>query len=96
MKTAIAILLLLFFASPVFAQQADVAETYADIGIPAPEEGMGQPSGFHGIAGHYRLSDSWSLLGGLFETRYGNGIVDSPIVTLRYQTLMFFGAGWRF
>jgi outer membrane protein len=270
MKTSIAIMLFLIFTSPVFAQQADVAETYTDTGIPAPEEGMGQPSGFHGVlgagfftakrifgdnhllinvgpvilmryediaywsligggvwlaqtadhslrfgagarthagwvpgidpyragmadrkgsvdgylnavwktslatfgvhyyhdildgnlgdtasiriskkvdmgndlwlipsigaewqsgarvdyyygvrpeealpsrpvytgtstlnanlgvAGHYRLSDSWSLLGGLFETRYGNGIVDSPIVTRRYQTLMFFGAGWMF
>jgi hypothetical protein len=23
-------------------------------------------------------------------------LIDSPIVTLRYQTLIFFGAGWRF
>jgi MipA family protein len=49
-----------------------------------------------GLAGAYRLSRSWSLLGGLFTTRYGSGIVDSPIVTRRYSTLVFAGAGWRF
>ncbi len=49
-----------------------------------------------GVAGLYNLSHSWSLLGGLFENRYGAGIVDSPIVTLRYQLLIYFGAGWRF
>ena len=49
-----------------------------------------------GVAGLYHLSHSWSLLGGIYETQYGDGIVDSPIVTMRYQTLMFFGAGWRF
>jgi MipA family protein len=49
-----------------------------------------------GVAGLYSLSHSWSLLGGIFETRFGNGIVNSPIVTRRYQTLIFFGAGWRF
>lgn len=49
-----------------------------------------------GLAGFYRLSHSWSLLGGVFTTRYGNGIVDSPIVTRRYSTLVFLGAGWRF
>jgi len=49
-----------------------------------------------GIAGNYRLSHSWSLLGGVFETRYGNSIVESPIVTRRYQTLLYLGAGWRF
>jgi len=49
-----------------------------------------------GVAGLYDLSHSWSLLGGLFVTRYGDGIVDSPIVTLRYQPLIYLGAGWRF
>lgn len=49
-----------------------------------------------GVAGLYHLSHSWSLLGGFFVTRYGNGIVDSPIVTMRYQPLIYFGAGWRF
>lgn len=49
-----------------------------------------------GVAGLYNLSHSWSLLGGLFVTRYGDGIVDSPIVTLRYQPLIYFGAGLRF
>ncbi len=49
-----------------------------------------------GLAGAYRLSRSWSLLGGVFTTRYGSGIVDSPIVTRRYSTLVYGGAGWRF
>jgi len=49
-----------------------------------------------GVTGGYRLSRSWSLLGGVFTTRYGNGIVDSPIVERRYATAVFFGAGWRF
>jgi outer membrane protein len=49
-----------------------------------------------GLAGSYRLSRAWSLLGGVFTTRYGNGIVDSPIVTRRYSTLVYAGAGWRF
>jgi outer membrane protein len=49
-----------------------------------------------GMAGGYRLSPSWSLLGGVFTTRFGNGIVDSPIVSRRWSTLVFFGAGWRF
>lgn len=49
-----------------------------------------------GLAGSYWLSHSWSLLGGIFTTRYGDSIVDSPIVTRRYSTLVFLGAGWRF
>ncbi len=49
-----------------------------------------------GLTGLYRLSGSWALLGGIFMTRYGDAIVDSPIVTRRYATLVFGGAGWRF
>lgn len=49
-----------------------------------------------GLAAGYRLSQSWSLLGGVFTTRFGNNIVDSPIVSRRWSTLVFFGAGWRF
>lgn len=49
-----------------------------------------------GYAGIYRLSHSWSLLGGFFTTHYGSGIVNSPIVTRSYANLSFFGAGWRF
>ena len=49
-----------------------------------------------GLAGLYRLSRSWSLIGGVFETRYGDSIAESPIVTMRYQTLYFLGAGWTF
>ncbi len=49
-----------------------------------------------GLAGLYPLSHSWSLLGGAFATRFGRGIVDSPIVTRRYSTFVFAGAGWRF
>ncbi len=49
-----------------------------------------------GMAGRFRLPRSWSLLGGVFTTRFGNGIVDSPVVTRRYSTLVYFGAGWMF
>ena len=49
-----------------------------------------------GIAGLYRLSSSWSLLGGAFMTRYDKSIFDSPIVTRRYAAVLFLGAGWRF
>lgn len=49
-----------------------------------------------GVTGGYRLTRSWSLLGGCFRTRYGNAIVDSPIVERRYATTVFFGIGWRF
>jgi outer membrane protein len=49
-----------------------------------------------GLAGSYLLPHSWSLLGGVITTRFGSGIVDSPIVTRRYSTLVYFGAGWRF
>jgi outer membrane protein len=49
-----------------------------------------------GVGGAYLLPDSWSLLGGVFATRFGDGIVDSPIVARRYAALVYFGAGWRF
>jgi MipA family protein len=49
-----------------------------------------------GLAGAFRLHQSWSLLGGVFTTRLGNGIADSPIVTRRYSTMAYGGAGWRF
>jgi outer membrane protein len=49
-----------------------------------------------GLAGAFLLPRSWSLLGGVFTTRYGDGIVDSPIVTRRYATMVYFGAGWKF
>jgi outer membrane protein len=49
-----------------------------------------------GLAGTFSLPHSCSLLGGVFTTRFGDGIVDSPIVTRRYSTLVYFGAGWRF
>jgi outer membrane protein len=49
-----------------------------------------------GIAGAYRLSHSWALLGGIFTTRYGDGVEDSPIVVRRYSTHVYAGAGWRF
>ena len=48
-----------------------------------------------GLAGVYYLQH-WNLLGGVFMTNYGNGIVDSPIVTRRYKTLVHLGAGWSF
>ncbi len=49
-----------------------------------------------GLAGSCRLSPSWSLLGGVFLTRFGSGIVESPIVTRRWSTLVYAGVGWRF
>ncbi len=49
-----------------------------------------------GLAAGYRLSQSWMLMGGVFLTRYGSGIVDSPIVARRYATTVYAGAGWRF
>ena len=49
-----------------------------------------------GLAGSYRLPHTWSLLGGVFMTRFGDGIVDSPIVTRRFSTVVYGGAGWRF
>ena len=49
-----------------------------------------------GLAGAYRLQHSWLLLGGVFATRFGNGLADSPIVTRRYSTLFYAGAGWMF
>lgn len=42
MKTSIALVLFLLFTSPVFAQQADVAETYTDAGM---EERKGTADG---------------------------------------------------
>lgn len=49
-----------------------------------------------GLGWVFRLPHSWSLLGGVFTTRYGDGIVDSPIVTRRWSTMVYFGAGWMF
>lgn len=49
-----------------------------------------------GVAGAYRVSRSWSFLGGLYSTHLGGGIEDSPIVTNRSSTLVYFGAGWIF
>jgi outer membrane protein len=49
-----------------------------------------------GIAGSYRVSRSWSLLAGLYGTRFGSGIADSPIVPRSFTTLAYFGAGWLF
>jgi MipA family protein len=48
-----------------------------------------------GIAGVYYLQH-WNILGGVFMTSYGNGIVDSPIVTRNFSTLVYVGAGWSF
>lgn len=49
-----------------------------------------------GLGGAYRINRSWSLLGGLYTTRFGSGIEDSPIVKDRVSTLVYFGAGWIF
>jgi outer membrane protein len=49
-----------------------------------------------GVAGAIRISPSWSLLGGVYGTRLGRGITNSPIVTQDYSTLVYFGAGWIF
>lgn len=49
-----------------------------------------------GLAGSYWLPRQWSLLGGLFVTRFGNAIADSPIVARRYSTVVYGGAGWMF
>jgi outer membrane protein len=49
-----------------------------------------------GLAGAYPLSKSWALMGGVNTTYRGNGITDSPIVTQRVSTFVYFGAGWRF
>jgi len=48
-----------------------------------------------GLAGVYYLPH-WNLLGGVFMASYGNGIVDSPIVTRNFKTLVYLGAGWSF
>ncbi len=49
-----------------------------------------------GLAGSYRISPSWSLLGGVRVTRFGYGISDSPIVPHRSSAVAYFGGGWRF
>ncbi len=49
-----------------------------------------------GLGGVFRLPHSWSLLGGVVVTRFGNGVADSPIVTRRHSTLIYGGAGWMF
>ncbi|MEK6700589.1 MAG: MipA/OmpV family protein [Nitrospirota bacterium] len=49
-----------------------------------------------GLGGAYRLSPDWSLMGGVYTTHLGSGITDSPIVSHRFSTLVFFGAGWLF
>lgn len=49
-----------------------------------------------GLVGFYRLPRSWSLLGGVFATRYGSGIAHSPIVEHRWSPMAYFGAGWMF
>jgi outer membrane protein len=49
-----------------------------------------------GLWAAYRLSQSWSLIGGAHVTRLGDGISDSPIVLDRYHAFTFFGAAWRF
>ncbi len=49
-----------------------------------------------GIAGLFRVSPSWSLLGGLYGTRLGGGVTDSPIVSRNFTSLVYFGVGWIF
>jgi outer membrane protein len=49
-----------------------------------------------GITGSYRVSRSWSILAGLYGTRLGRGITDSPIVPRSFTVLAYFGAGWLF
>jgi outer membrane scaffolding protein for murein synthesis (MipA/OmpV family) len=49
-----------------------------------------------GAAAVYRLTPSWSLLGGFFATHLGNGISDSPIVLKRHTKVWYFGGGWTF
>jgi MipA family protein len=49
-----------------------------------------------GLSAAYRLSESWSLMGGVHVRRLGDGIYDSPIVLDQYRVYTFFGAGWRF
>lgn len=49
-----------------------------------------------GLSALYVLPSRWSLLGGVIATRYGREIVDSPIVSRRYSTTVYTGAGWRF
>ena len=49
-----------------------------------------------GLAASVHLSRSWFLLAGVFATRLGRGITDSPIVTRRWTTTGFAGAGWMF
>ncbi len=49
-----------------------------------------------GTAIIYRLENSWSLLTGVFATRLGNGISNSPIVSRRYAGLAYIGVGLGF
>jgi hypothetical protein len=88
MKTSIAILLLFIFTSPVFAQQEDAAETYTDTGMPAAEEGIGRPSGFHGILG-----------AGLFTAKrifgYNHRLINvGPVILMRRRNILASGASW--
>lgn len=49
-----------------------------------------------GVTAFYRLPGRWSLLAGLFATRFGRGVVDSPIVTRRYSATAYVGGGVLF
>ncbi len=48
------------------------------------------------LSSPYQALVQRSLLGGVFVIRYGDGIVDSPIVMRRYSTVVYGGGGWRF
>ena len=58
-------------------------------------QGRGTVNMSLGVNGAYQMSREWSLLGGLHNTRLGDGIADSPIVPHRSTNLLFFGAGWH-
>jgi MipA family protein len=49
-----------------------------------------------GAVAVYRLSRSWSLVGGFFANHLSNGISDSPIVLQRHTKVAFLSAGWTF
>jgi MipA family protein len=49
-----------------------------------------------GLNAGYRLSHSWSLLGGLNYKHLGSGIVDSPLALNNHTTFVYLGATWRF
>jgi MipA family protein len=49
-----------------------------------------------GLNAGYRLSPQWRLLGGLNYTRFGSGIVDSPLVLNNHSTTVYLGAAWLF